>query len=214
VAGTIPFVRRHVIPKLPAFYAAHPDIEIDLLLDDGNIGLVDEGIEVALRMGNLQSSGLTARKIGQARRLVVGATSYFREHEAPREPRDLTRHRALVFSRGEGGERHTFEKDGRTLEVTLRSRLRVSALEGLRAGILSGLGIAVATEWLFGPELGDGRLQVVLADWHLPPIELWAVFPGGRRASAKARAFAAFVETQLASTSFAVSARGRAPRAG
>lgn len=203
VSGTISFMRRHIIPKLPGFFAAHPGIELDFMLDDHNVGLVEEGVEVALRMGKLVSSELTAKKLGACRRLVVGATAYFREHGELRRPSDLESHPAVVFSRREGGERHTFTRGTKTEQVTLRPRVRCSALEGVRAAILNGIGVAVATEWMFGAELHDGRLTVALTDWQLPSLELWAVLPGGKRASAEARAFVDFVESELSGTPFA-----------
>jgi DNA-binding transcriptional LysR family regulator len=206
VSATISLMRRHIIPRLPSFYAAHPALELDLLLDDRDVGLVEEGVEVALRMGKLASSGLTARQIGQSRRLVVGATDYFRQHGQPRQPEDLARHDAVIFSRREGGQQLLLTRAGQTREVTLRPRLRVSVLEGLRAAILAGVGLGVATEWILGAELNDGRLTVALPEWELPPIELWAIFPGGRQASAAARAFVAFVEATLAATPFAIRA--------
>jgi len=81
-------------------------------------------------------------------------------------------------------------------------RLRVSAGEGIREGVLAGLGFAIASEWLFAPELKSGAVQVVLTDWLLPTVDLWALFPTGRQASAKARAFASFVETQMSVSGF------------
>jgi DNA-binding transcriptional LysR family regulator len=72
--------------------------------------------------------------------------------------------------------------------------LRVTAAEGVRAAVLADAGIAVVSEWMFTPEIADGTVKTVLRDWELPAIDLWAVFPGGRRASTKARTFAAFVE--------------------
>jgi DNA-binding transcriptional LysR family regulator len=76
VSGTITFIRQHIIPKLPAFLEEHPDLEIDLLLEDGNVGLIEEGVEVALRMGQLASSSLVARRIGGCRRVVVATPDY------------------------------------------------------------------------------------------------------------------------------------------
>jgi DNA-binding transcriptional LysR family regulator len=73
----------------------------------------------------------------------------------------------------------------------------VSAAEGVREGVLADLGVAVASEWMFAPELKSGRVRSVLEDWSLPPVDLWVVFPTGRQASTKARAFARFIETQL-----------------
>ncbi len=85
--------------------------------------------------------------------------------------------------------------------------MRVNALEGLRAAVVAGLGIGIVTEWVFGSELADGRVEELLADWSLPPVTLWAVLPGGRRASPAAKAFVAFVEEQIAGTPFAVGRR-------
>jgi DNA-binding transcriptional LysR family regulator len=204
VSGTIPLMRRHIIPKLPSFFAAHPGIELDLLLDDHDVGLVAEGVEVAFRVGKLASSELIAKKIGACRRLVVGSIEHFREHGEPRRPTDLEKQPAVIFSRREGGERQTFTRGTKTETVTLRPRLKCSALEGVRAALLAGVGVGIASEWLFGAELTDGRLTVVLQDWQLPSLELWAVSPGGRRVSAEARAFVEFVETELPKTLFRV----------
>ena len=194
VSGTITFVRRHIIPQLPAFMAAHPGLEIDLLLDDGNVGLIEEGAEVALRMGKLPSSNLVARRIGQCRRVVVATPDYFARRGTPRQPEDLAGHPAIVFSRGEGGEQVGFVKDGVTREVVLKPALRISALEGVRSAVIAGLGLAVASEWIFTDELDGGQVCEALTDWELPRLDLWAVLPGGRQAGPKARAFIAFVE--------------------
>lgn len=205
VSGTITFMRQHIIPKLPIFMERHPHLCIDLLLDDGNIGLVEEGAEVALRMGRLASSSLTARKIGQCRRIVVATPAYLEQHGTPRQPSDLVEHAAIVLSRGEGGDRVAFARDGISTEVALQSRLRISALEGLRAALLAGLGLAVASEWILEEELDKGQVVEVLADWTMPGLDLWAVLPGGaRHASPQARAFIAFVEEQLAATRYGV----------
>ncbi|MET0404078.1 MAG: LysR family transcriptional regulator, partial [Cystobacter sp.] len=157
VSGTITFMRQHIIPKLPVFLEKHPGLEIDLLLEDGNVGLIEEGIEVALRMGRLASSNLTARRIGRCRRVVLATPDYFARHGMPEQPEDLVGHPAIVFSRREGGEHIGFTKAGHSREIVLRPKLRISALEGIRAAVLAGIGIAVASEWIFTDELDDGR---------------------------------------------------------
>jgi len=205
VSGTITFMRQHIIPKLPLFLQQHPHLCLDLLLDDGNIGLVEEGAEVALRMGRLASSNLVARKIGQCRRVVVATPGYLTKHGIPKQPSDLIEHAAIVLSRAEGGDHIVFAKDGISTDVVLQPRLRISALEGLRAAVLSGLGVAVASEWILQDELDDGRVVEVLNDWRMQPLDLWLVLTGGaRHASPKARAFIAFVEEQLAATRYSV----------
>lgn len=205
VSGTITFMRQHIIPRLAPFMAQHPRLCIDLLLDDGNIGLVEEGAEVSLRMGKLASSSLTARKIGQCRRIVVATPAYLQQRGTPATPGDLANHAAIVLSRGEGGEQVTFSRDGSVADVTLQPRLRISALEGLRSAVLAGLGVAVASEWIFDDELASGQVIEVLSDWRMPPLDLWVVLPGGaRHASPQARAFIAFIEEQLATTKYGV----------
>jgi DNA-binding transcriptional LysR family regulator len=202
VSGTITFMRQHVIPGLPAFLARHPGLDIDLLLDDGNVGLIEEGVEVALRMGRLASSSLTARRIGQCRRIVVATPDYLARHGTPAQPEALAQHAAIVFSRGEGGEQVVFAKAGDTREIVLAPRVRSNALEGMRAAVLAGLGVAVVSEWIFTDELAQGQVSEVLMDWTLPRLDLWAVLPGGRQASTKARVFIAFVEELLAKTPY------------
>jgi len=200
VSGTVTFMRLHVIPRLPAFIADHPQLEIDFLLEDRNVNLIEEGVDIALRMGRLANSGLTARRIGQSRRIVVGAPSYFALRGEPKTPTDLMEHSTIVYSQGEGGELMTFMSGLKTREVALRPKLRVSAVEGVRAAVLAGIGVAVTTEWVFTPELEDGSIVEILKDWRLPPLDLWAVLPGGRRLSPKAQAFLTFVEEQLRAT--------------
>jgi DNA-binding transcriptional LysR family regulator len=90
-----------------------------------------------------------------------------------------------------------FRKGSTETSVTVDGRVRITAAEGVREAVLAGLGLAVASEWMFDPELKRGLVRGVLQDWSLPPIELWAVFPTGRRVSAKARAFVAFIEEAL-----------------
>jgi DNA-binding transcriptional LysR family regulator len=121
----------------------------------------------------------------------------------PRTPSDLPSHQSVIYAQGGGGAAWTFRKGTSEETVTLNGRARISAAEGVRAAVLSGLGLAVSSEWMFAPELADGTLHVVLAEWDLPDIDLWAVFPTGRRVSAKARAFIDFVEARLRASSLA-----------
>ncbi len=116
---------------------------------------------------------------------VLGTPLYFAEAGEPTTPADLPGNRAVIYARG-GGEAWTFRKDGTELKVTLRDRVRMTAAEGVREAVFAGLGLAVGSERMFQPELKSGRIREVLREWMLPPIDLWAVFPTGRRASAKA----------------------------
>jgi DNA-binding transcriptional LysR family regulator len=191
------FARLMIVPRLPEFLAQHPSLDIDVILDDRVIDLVSEGIDIALRMGTLADSGAVARKIASGGRSVVATPAYLAHAGTPKVPADLAHHHALIYS--VLSDNWKFRRGATEASVTVRGRLRLSAAEGIRAAVLADMGLAVASDWMFAPELASGAVTRVLPDWRLSPIDLWAIFPTGRLASAKARAFADFVETTLKS---------------
>jgi DNA-binding transcriptional LysR family regulator len=195
ISAAVTFARLHVLPALKTFLDQHPKLSVDIILDDRSIDLLEQGVDVALRMGTLEDSTMTARRILRGRRLVVGTPRYFAEAGIPMTPAELSRHQAIVYSRRGGGESWSFSgSDGSEVAVAVSGRVTVSAAEGVRTAVLGHMGLAVASEWMFSPELADGTVQAVLTQWTLPPIDVWAVFPSGRMATSKARAFVAFVE--------------------
>jgi DNA-binding transcriptional LysR family regulator len=194
VCAAVTFARIHLMPRITEFLAQHPELEMEIVLDDRNIDLVQEGIDVGLRMGRLADSTLMARRIARGLQVVLGSSTYFARVGQPTAPTDLTAHEAVIYAQKGGGADWTFQRDGREIAVTLKGRLRVSAAEGVRAAVLANAGIAITSEWMFAPEIADGSVRVVLQDWQLPRIDLWAVFPAGRTATTKARTFTQFVE--------------------
>ena len=157
---------------------------------------------MGLLIGRLADSAVIARKIGQCQRRVIGAPAYFDARGVPQTPADLLAHQAIIYEQRDGGATWAFRQGTSETTITVSGRLRVSAGEGIREGVLAGLGFAIASEWLFAPELNSGAVQAVLTDWLLPSVDLWAVFPTGRQASAKARAFASYVESQMSISGF------------
>ena len=198
ISAAVTFGRLHVVPHLGAFLDQHPQLNIDLMLDDRNINLVEEGIDVALRLGALTDSGLTARKIADCRRVVLGTPAYFAKHGEPTCPADLSKHQAVVYNLG-GGTTWQFTKGAEQQPVIISGRLRVSAAEGVREAVLADHGLTLASEWMFAPELASGAVKTVMHDWTLPDLDLWAVFPTGRLVSAKARAFVEYMENLIKS---------------
>jgi DNA-binding transcriptional LysR family regulator len=199
VSAPVTFARLHIIPHLPVFLSEHPALDVDVILDDGDVDLVEAGVDVALRLGNLADSAFTGRKVGQSRALVVGARTYFETHGVPQTPAELAAHQTVIYEhRRAGGATWTFRQGTTEVTVHLSGRLRVTAAEGVREGVLAGLGLSIGgSEWLFAPELKSGQALSVLKDWSLPSVDLWAIFPTGRQASAKARTFARFIEQQI-----------------
>ncbi|MFM0168567.1 LysR family transcriptional regulator [Paraburkholderia sediminicola] len=194
VSAAVTFARLHIIPRLPSFLERHPDLNIDIILDDENIDLLEHGVDVALRMGVLGDSAMTARRLTRGRRCVVGSPAWFAKAGEPRTPADLVSHQAIVYEQGGGGSAWSFKRGNTETSVAVAGRIRVNAAEGVRAAVLADMGVAIASEWMFASEIASGAVKQVLADWELPSIDLWAVFPSGRMVTAKARAFVAWVE--------------------
>ena len=202
VAAPACFARLHVIPRLPELLTTHPALDVELALDDRSLDVVhmsDEGLDLVLRMGVPAGHALTARKLAQARRRVVATARYFEGYGLPKNPKELEARPAVIYTRDGGSAAWSFRRDEEEVAVSLAGRLKVSAADGLREAVFAELGFAVASEWIFSPELASGALVTALDAWTLPPISLWAVFPTGRTVNAKARAFADFVESCLAS---------------
>lgn len=196
VSAATTFARLHIVPLLPRFLAQHPELEIDVILDDRVIDLIAEGIDVSLRMGALPDSSAVARKLASGRRSVLATPGYLARAGEPQSPADIAAHDTVVHS--QFASTWSFTRDGAETSIMVRSRVRMSAAEGLRAAVLSDMGLTAAPDWMFWPELANGAVRRVLTAWSLPPNDLWAVFPAGRMASAKARQFAAFVEAAIA----------------
>lgn len=188
VSAATTFARLHLIGLLPAFLAEHPGLNVDLILDDRVIDMVEEGVDVALRMGDLPSSAATARRLASSPRSVLATNAYFDRHGIPRTPTDLAQHECIIHTLGRSGA-WRFRRDGQEISMMVGGRLRVSSAEGIRAVVLADMGLTIASQWMFAPELASGQVCTVLDDWQLGPTDLWAVFPAGRLASAKARAF-------------------------
>lgn len=198
ISAATTFARIHVMPHLGTFLRHHPALEIDVILDDRNIDLIAEGVDLALRMGQLPDSQFLARKLGSSPRLVLATPDYLEQRGVPRSPGDLSRHQAVIYDRAGGGSDWTFRRGEVAESVHLSGRLAVNAAEGVREAVFAGLGFTISSSWMFSPELASGRVVSVLEGWHLPGVDLWAVSPGGRQMSAKARVFTQFLEGVLA----------------
>lgn len=177
-----------------AFLDAYPKLSLELVMDDRAIDLVSENIDVALRLGALSDSSLTARKLAASARLVVGSPDYLARRGAPNTPADLLRHDAIVYAQAAGGDEWRFRRGTGESSVRIQSRLAFTAAEGVREAVLAGLGLAIVSRWMMARELDSGAVVPVLPDWRLPEIDLWAVYPAGRMPTARARAFVDWLE--------------------
>jgi DNA-binding transcriptional LysR family regulator len=195
ISAAVTFSRMHLVPRLAEFLDAHPKLELELVMDDRPTDLVAENIDAALRLGTLTDSSLRARKLGQSERLVVASPAYLSRKGVPNVPADLLEHDAIIYSQWTGGEEWCFRRGTSETSVRLQRRLMITAAEGVRAAVITGQGFAIASRWMFAPELESGEVVSMLREWTLPPLDLWVIYPSGRLTSTKARVFMKWFET-------------------
>jgi DNA-binding transcriptional LysR family regulator len=190
--------RLHILPRLPRFLARYPEVTVDLVMGDGFTDLVEERIDLSIRVGALTDPGLVARRIGTSRRVVVATPDYLERHGEPRTPEDLRQHACILYTRLATGANWPFTgRDGPT-SVPVQGRLTVNSTEGVRAAILSGLGIGMVPVWHFvDREIETGRLRVVLPDYEPAPHPIHAVYPTRRFVAPKLRAMLDYLATEF-----------------
>lgn len=183
------FGRLHVIPRLPRFRMRFPDVGIALHMTDGFTDLVEEGIDLAFRVGENRDGSMIARRIGTTRRAVVATPAYLAEHGTPMRPEDLSDHQCVVYDRLVTGATWTFAGRGGELTVPISGPVHVNSTEAVRAAVLEGLGIGYVPVWHFVEnEIESGRLVALLPGFVAPPQPISAVYPTRRFLAPKVRA--------------------------
>lgn len=198
IALSSSFGMREVIPRLPVFMRQHPNLRIDLLMNDRHQDLVRAGVDVALRFGPLADSTATARRLGSPPRVLVAAPAYLRNCGTPESPADLAKHSLIVGPAGVNPVTWSFQRQGRPVSVRVEGRLNVTSNEGAIAVAVAGLGIVSTALWGCRAELKSRALVQVLNDWAMESVEINALFPAGRAAKPAARAFADYLASALA----------------
>ena len=204
VAASVGYGRLKLLPLVRTFLASHPGVKIDLRLNDGFVDLVEQGIDVAVRIGELADSSLIARRVGSVQRSLIASRKYIRSlpkgKKLPRVPDDLLQHNCIVYTELATHNAWTFNAGpGASVEVgtsvTIRAQgsLQSNSSEVVRAAVLSGMGIGYSPTWLFEDQMGTGELQTLLPDWPATPLPVHLVSPAQRRNSAKVKAFAEHV---------------------
>ena len=141
VCGPLTFTRLLVMSRLSIFLSEHPSLDIDVVLEDRDLDLVAAGIDVALLIGRLADSAVTARKIGQCQRRVIGTPAYFEAKGVPQTPADLLAHQAIIYAQRDGGASWAFRQGTSETTVTVNGRLRVSARRAFGRGCLPALAL-------------------------------------------------------------------------
>lgn len=189
---------RHLAPAMVGFIERFPEMRLDLELSDRVVDLVDEGFDVAVRIGNVGSQNLVGRKIGETRLICCASPAYLASHGEPKQPEDLTRHACLTYEYAPQRNLWSFrDRSGREHSVRVGGPVHANSGAMLSALAKAGLGVIVEPDFQVGPEVRAGRLTRILRAFELAPINIFVAYPSRRHLSAKVRAFAEFLSERF-----------------
>lgn len=194
VTASVMFGHMYVLPIMTEYLAQHPSAGGRTLFVDRPVNLIDEGVDVAIRIGHLADSGFTAIKVGSVRRVVCGSPDYFDRHGVPTSPADLRQHRIAASTSAWASPEWRFADDQR---VTIDAALQCNTNEAVIAAARSGHALTRVLHYQIGPALRAGELRIVLADHEEPPLPVHILYPQGRNAPAKVRAFVTLATARL-----------------
>jgi DNA-binding transcriptional LysR family regulator len=193
VNGSVAFTKYQVVPRLPAFLQAHPDLHIELELTDRPIDLLQEEVDVAIRLADPQDSSLIVRRLATNRRMVVAAPSYIEKFGAPETPQDLIKHNCLRISAQSSLNDWDFSTPEGHNTVHVQGNFEVNDGDSLHQAVLAGIGIARLATYLVGPDIHSGKLIPLLADFTHDRASIYVAYPHRRHLSPKVRAFVDFL---------------------
>jgi DNA-binding transcriptional LysR family regulator len=199
VTAPIVFGRLHVLPVVAEFLARWPEINVRLVLADRNLHLIDDHIDIAIRIGALAESALTATKVGSVRRVVCGSRAYFAAHGVPKRPEDLSALSAVTFDQLSFSEDWLFPdpKSKRELRVPMRSRLSVNTAEAAIDAAAAGVGVTRVLSYQVAQAVADGRIEIVLAEREPEPALVSLIHSGQGLMPLRARMLLDFAAPRL-----------------
>ena len=185
----------HLAPCLPEFLRRYPQIEVELTLSDQRINLVEEGVDLAIRITDLEDSSLRARRLAPSERVLCASPEYLARRGQPQRPEDLRDHDCLTYAYQRSGRRWAFrDRQGRRQRVTVSGPLQANNGDALKAACEAGLGLALLPTFIAGDALRSGRLVCLLSDWlDDDATAVYAVYPATRNLSPKVRVFIDFL---------------------
>lgn len=198
ISTSIAFGRRVLAPMVNRFMRTHPLLNVDLSFEDRYVNLVEQGVDVAIRMGRLADSSLGATYLGVSPWVAVASPDYLRERGTPDTPADLAKHDALVYSTVQGDAIWHFSAALQaTQAIAVNGRLRSNNLSALLAAARDGFGVAVLPLYVAGDGLRTGELVRILEGWNLPSQEMHAVYPSPRLVPAKVQELVGWLKGQF-----------------
>ena len=197
VTTGVAFGTAHILPRLSDFFKAYPGLNVTLHLTDQNVDLVQEGLDMAFRMGNLASSELSAKQVCASPMVAVASVEHFAKYGTPHHPNELSLHPCILYSGRDKPREWLFQDNGESFFVHVNGKFMTNDAAGYREALLANLGIGVVPLWLVGDLVQMGALQVVLEEYCVEPMPINAVFPPGKRIPSKVRYFIEFLTEQF-----------------
>lgn len=192
------FGRMFVIPRLPDFRARFPEVAIEMEVSSRHVDLIEQGIDVAIRIGRLADSALVARRIGDMRMITLASAAYLAAHGTPQTLDELAHHQRIGYVYQGDIVGWGFQVDGRPATVDGGGAFRTNDAEHVRGAVLAGLGIAHHASWLFTDVLASGEVVPILANHAPPPFPIHAVTAAGRRTPSRVREWITFLAAMCA----------------
>ncbi|GAB3190990.1 LysR family transcriptional regulator [Hydrogenophaga aquatica] len=198
ISTSVAFGRRVLAPLVMQFMRMNPQLQVDLSCDDRYVNLVEQGVDVAIRMGPLADSTLGSRYLGLNPWVVAASPEYVKQRGTPSTPKDLKDHDALIYSTVQGDARWQFSgSGGRSATVPVRGLLRSNNLSTLLVAAREGMGIAALPRYVAEESLRKGSLVPLLDEWQLPQQEIHAVYPSPRMVPTKVTQFIDWLQGQF-----------------
>jgi DNA-binding transcriptional LysR family regulator len=198
VSTSVAFGRRVLVPLAIAHMREHPALSVDLSFDDRYVNMVEQGIDLAIRMGRLADSTLGARYLGRNPWVMVAAAAYLEARGTPMAPKDLSQHACLIYSTVQGDDRWMLTgSDGKEQVVPVRGPLRSNNLSAVLAAAREGLGIAILPWYVARESVADGSVKPILSRYTLPTQEIHAVFPSPKLVPGKVSSFIEYLRRAM-----------------
>jgi DNA-binding transcriptional LysR family regulator len=189
VSAPIGFGRLHVSPVMSAYLKLYPEVSGELRLSDRMINLVEDGVDLAVRIGHLADSSLVARRVGEMRRIVVASSGYLKRHGEPRTPQAIASHGTIQFGAISASPDWHFAEDGREVRVSCTPRLTTNSADAAIQYAEQGGGLTRVLAYQAVEAIKRGRLRIVLQKFEQQPLPIHIVYPTSRLLSAKVRTF-------------------------
>ncbi|NVK19592.1 MAG: LysR family transcriptional regulator [Methylocystaceae bacterium] len=194
ISAPMSFGIEHMGKPLATFMAQYDELTVDVSLNDRFVDIVDEGFDMAIRIGRLADSSLIAKKIGASRHMTVAAPSYLKEKGTPVHPLELEDHQCLTYSLSRNAGYWAYRDEGQTINVKLPHFVKVNNGDLARDMAVAGAGIVQSPAFIVGSDVAKGDLSLILEGYEPEPINIYAVYPHNRHLSAKVRLFVDFLK--------------------